>query len=29
VLHVVRELVPAEADLGHHMLRPAELRSKL
>jgi len=29
VLRVVRELVPAESDLGHHMLRPAELRAKL
>jgi hypothetical protein len=29
VLRVVTELVPSEAELGHHMLRPAELRSKL
>jgi hypothetical protein len=29
VLRVVRELVPAEADLGNRMLRPADLRSQL
>lgn len=29
VLRVVRELVPAEADLGHRMLRPADLRALL
>jgi hypothetical protein len=29
VLQVVRELVPADADLGGKVLRPAELRSQL
>jgi hypothetical protein len=29
VLRVVRELVPAGAELGSKMLRPAELRAKL
>jgi len=29
VLRVVRELVPAEAELGHRMLRPADLRAQL
>ena len=29
VLRVVRELVPPDAELGHKVLRPAELRSKL
>jgi len=29
VLHVVRELVPPEAELGHKQLRPAELRAAL
>ncbi len=29
VLRVVRELVPPEAELGHKLLRPAELRAKL
>lgn len=29
VLRVVRELVPSEAELGHKLLRPAELRSRL
>jgi hypothetical protein len=29
VLRVVRELVPAEAELGAKMLRPAELRALL
>ena len=29
VLRVVRELVPAEAELGHRMLRPADLRARL
>jgi hypothetical protein len=29
VLRVVQELVPSEAELGHHLLRPAELRAKL
>jgi len=29
VLHVVRELVPADADLGAKILRPAELRARL
>jgi hypothetical protein len=29
VLRVVRELVPAVAELGQHTLRPAELRAKL
>ena len=29
VLRVVRELVPADADLGAKLLRPAELRAKL
>jgi hypothetical protein len=29
VLRVVRDLVPADADLGHKLLRPAELRAKL
>jgi hypothetical protein len=29
VLRVVEELVPADADLGSKVLRPAELRAKL
>ena len=29
VLRVVRDLVPAGADLGNKVLRPAELRAKL
>jgi hypothetical protein len=29
VLHVVRELIPSDADLGSKILRPAELRAKL
>lgn len=29
VLRVVRELVPAEAELGHKLIRPAELRAAL
>ena len=29
VLRVVRDLVPASADLGSGMLRPAELRARL
>jgi hypothetical protein len=29
VLHVVQELVPTDAELGHKILRPAELRAKL
>ncbi len=29
VLRVVRELVPADADLGTKVLRPAELRANL
>ena len=29
VLRVVRELVPAEAELGRRMLRPADLRAQL
>lgn len=29
VLRVVRELVPPAADLGTHLLRPAELRARL
>ena len=29
VLHVVRELVPTDAELGGRILRPAELRAKL
>jgi hypothetical protein len=29
VLHVVQELVPTDAELGHRLLRPAELRAKL
>jgi hypothetical protein len=29
VLRVVRDLVPAEAELGHRMLRPADLRAQL
>jgi hypothetical protein len=29
VLRVVRDLVPADAELGHKLLRPAELRAKL
>jgi hypothetical protein len=29
VLRVVRELVPPDAELGHRMLRPAELRARL
>jgi hypothetical protein len=29
VLRVVRELVPPDAELGHTLLRPAELRVRL
>ena len=29
VLRVVQELVPADADLGHRLLRPADLRASL
>ena len=29
VLHVVQALVPTDAELGHKLLRPAELRAKL
>ncbi len=29
VLHVVSELVPTDAELGHKLLRPADLRAKL
>lgn len=29
VLRVVRELIPADAELGTKLLRPAELRSEL
>jgi hypothetical protein len=29
VLRVVRDLVPTDAELGHRMLRPAELRALL
>jgi hypothetical protein len=29
VLRVVRELVPPDGELGHKVLRPAELRAKL
>jgi hypothetical protein len=29
VLRVVSELVPTEAELGHKLLRPADLRAKL
>jgi hypothetical protein len=29
VLRVVRELVPADAELGNKVLRPAELRAEL
>lgn len=29
VLRVVRELVPADAELGNRMLRPADLRAQL
>jgi hypothetical protein len=29
VLRVVRELVPTDAELGHKLLRPADLRSRL
>jgi len=29
VLRVVRELVPSDAELGHRMLRPADLRAAL
>jgi hypothetical protein len=29
VLRVVRELVPTEQELGHKLLRPAELRAAL
>lgn len=29
VLRVVQELVPTEEELGHKLLRPAELRAKL
>jgi len=29
VLRVVRELVPTEAELGHRVLRPADIRARL
>ena len=29
VLRVARELVPPEAELGHRLLRPADLRAQL
>lgn len=29
VLRVVHELVPSDAELGHKVLRPAELRARL
>ena len=29
VLHVVRELVPSEAELGARIIRPADLRARL
>ena len=29
VLRVVRDLVPGEAELGHRVLRPADLRAEL
>ena len=29
VLHVVRELVPLDAELGNRLLRPADLRAAL
>jgi hypothetical protein len=29
VLHVVQELVPSDAELGHKVLRPAEIRARL
>jgi hypothetical protein len=29
VLHVVSELVPTDAELGHKLIRPADLRAKL
>ncbi len=29
VLRVVEELVPTDAELGHKLLRPADLRAKL
>jgi hypothetical protein len=29
VLRVVRELVPPDGELGHRILRPAELRARL
>jgi hypothetical protein len=29
VLRVVRDLVPAEHELGHRLLRPADIRSRL
>jgi len=29
VLRVVEKLVPTDAELGHRLLRPAELRAKL
>jgi hypothetical protein len=29
VLRVARELVPAAAELGHKLIRPADLRAKL
>ena len=29
VLRVVRELVPTDAELGHKLIRPADLRAKL
>jgi hypothetical protein len=29
VLRVVQELVPSDAELGHKVLRPAELRAQL
>jgi hypothetical protein len=29
VLRIVRELVPTEAELGHRVLRPADIRARL
>ena len=29
VLRIVRELVPPEAELGHRVLRPADIRARL
>jgi hypothetical protein len=29
VLRVVRELVPSDAELGHKLIRPADLRARL